>query len=141
VEICVSRKSVSAAAAYAAVEAAVAHGGAIDKAVVAAVVDASGDLIALLRADGAFKASVGIAQDKAYTAAVFGAPTDALSKALSANPALHQGIALRPGVALFAGGAPILVDGQVIGGIGVSGGSEDDDGACAQAGLAVLGLV
>ena len=101
-QIAISRPSISAGAAYAAVEAAVAHGGAIGKAVVAAVVDASGDLVALLRADGAFKASIGIAQDKAYTAAVFGAATDALSEALSANAALHQGIALRPGVVLFA---------------------------------------
>jgi uncharacterized protein GlcG (DUF336 family) len=140
VEIAFSRMSITAAAAFVAVEAAVAHGGAIDKAVVAAVVDSSGDLIALLRADGAFKASVGIARDKAYTAAVFGAPTDALSDALSANPSLHQGIALRPGVALFAGGLPLVRNGVIIGGIGVSGGSEADDRACAQAGLAALGL-
>jgi uncharacterized protein GlcG (DUF336 family) len=140
VEIAISRKSIAAAAAYAAVEAATAQGGALDKAVVAAVVDASGDLVALLRADGAFKASVGIAQDKAYTAAIFGIATDVLSGALSANPTLHQGIALRPGVVLFAGGLPIVWNGEVIGGIGVSGGSEDDDRACAHAGLAALGL-
>ena len=123
-QIAITRPSISAGAAYAAVEAAVAYGGAIDKAVVAAVVDASGDLVALLRADGAFKPSIGIAQDKAYTAAVFGAPTEALSEALSANATLHQGIALRPGVVLFSGGLPIVADGAIIGGIGVSGGSE-----------------
>ena len=139
-EIALSRQSINAAAAHAAVAAAVAHGVAGDKAVVAAVVDSSGDLVALLRGDGAFKASIGIARDKAYTAAVFGVATDALSDALSANPTLHQGIALRPGVVLFAGGLPIVHDGQVIGAIGVSGGSEDDDRACARAGLAALGL-
>jgi uncharacterized protein GlcG (DUF336 family) len=138
-EITFSRKSIMAAAAYAAVEAAVAHAGAVNQAIVAAVVDTSGDLIALLRADGAFKASVSIAQDKAYTAAVFGVSTDALSEALSSNPSLHQGIALRPGVVLFSGGLPIVAEGQVIGGIGVSGGSEADDRACAEAGLAALG--
>jgi len=139
-QIALSRSTIRAEAAHAAVEAAVAHGGAIDKAVVAAVVDASGDLVALLRADGAFKPSVGIAQDKAYTAAVFGSPTDALGEALSANAILQQGIARRPGVVLFAGGLPIFADGKIIGGIGVSGGSEDDDRACAGAGLAALGL-
>jgi uncharacterized protein GlcG (DUF336 family) len=138
--IALSRSTISAHAAYAAVEAAVAYGGAIDKAVVAAVVDASGDLVALLRADGAFKPSVGIAQNKAYTAAVFGVATDALSEALSVNPSLHQGISLRPGVALFSGGLPIVADGKIIGGIGVSGGSEEDDRACARAGLTALGL-
>jgi uncharacterized protein GlcG (DUF336 family) len=139
-QIAVTRSSICAHAAHAAVEAAVAYGGAIDKAVVAAVVDASGDLVALLRADGAFKPSIGIAQDKAYTAAVFGAPTEALSQALSANATLHQGIALRPGVVLFAGGLPIVMDGAIIGAIGVSGGSEDEDRDCARAGLTALGL-
>ncbi|WP_041368730.1 GlcG/HbpS family heme-binding protein [Methylocella silvestris] len=140
-KIAISRMSIAAAAAYVAVEAAVAHAGAVDQAIVAAVADASGDLVALLRADGAFKASVGIAQDKAYTAAVFGVSTDALSDDLGANPSLHLGIALRPGVVLFAGGLPIVIDGQVIGGIGVSGGSEAEDRACAEAGLAALGQV
>ncbi|MCI4680380.1 heme-binding protein [Rhodoblastus acidophilus] len=139
-ELTISRKSISAAAAYAAVGGAVANGRLLDKAAVAAVVDASGDLVALLRADGAFKASIGIAQDKAYTAAVFGLATDDLSNALIANPTLHQGIGQRPGVILFAGGLPIIVNGEVIGGIGVSGGTEEDDRACARAGLASLGL-
>lgn len=139
-KIAVSRETIAAPAALAAVQAAVAHAEAQGKAVVAAMVDAGGDLVALLRADGAFSASVGIARDKAYTAAVFGLATDALSDALSANPALHHGIALRPGVILFAGGLPVVSEGQVIGGIGVSGGSEDDDRACARAGLAALCL-
>jgi uncharacterized protein GlcG (DUF336 family) len=137
-QVSITRKTLSSAAALVAVEAAVAHGNLQGKAVVAAVVDASGDLLACLRADGAFSASVGIARDKAYTAAVFGASTDELSKALIANPVLHAGIAARPGVALFGGGLPIREGTQTIGAIGVSGGSEDDDRACAEAGLAAL---
>jgi uncharacterized protein GlcG (DUF336 family) len=136
--IAISRPTITAQAALKAVEAAVARGRSRGKAVVAAVVDASGDLMACWRADAAFSASVGIARDKAYTAAVFGAATDDLSRALSANPALHQGIALRPGVVLFGGGLPIVADGVVIGAVGVSGGSEDDDRACARAGLEAL---
>ncbi len=135
-----SQSQITAEAAHAAVAAAVAEGARLGKPVVAAMTDASGDLIALLRADGAFKASIGIAGDKAYTAAVFGVPTDALSQALQGNPALHQGIALRPHVVLFGGGFPAVAEGAVIGGIGVSGGSEDDDRQCARAGLAALGL-
>ena len=133
-----SRNTIVSEAALAAVEAAVAHGRASGKAVVAAVVDAGGDLMACLRADGAFSASVGIAQDKAYTAAVFGASTDDLSSALIANPVLHAGIAGRPRVLLFGGGLPIFEGAEVVGGIGVSGGSEDDDRACAKAGLEAL---
>ena len=61
-------------------------------------------------------ASVGIARDKAYTAATFGVATDDLGKALSSSEILRDGIALRPGVILFAGGLPIVVDGEVAGG-------------------------
>ncbi len=137
-QVAVSRKTISSAAAFKAVEAAVAEGRTRGVAVVAAVVDVSGDLMACLRADGAFSASVGIAKDKAYTAAVFGASTDDLSNALKANPELHHGIAIRPGVVLFGGGLPIVEEVAVIGAIGVSGGSEDDDRECARAGATAL---
>ena len=132
--ISITRRIVSSAAALRAVEAAVAKGRERGVAVVAAVVDIGGDLVACLRADSAFAASVTIAKDKAYTAAVFGASTDDLSNALKGNPVLHHGIAIRPGVVLFGGGLPIVEDGAVIGAVGVSGGSEDDDRACALAG-------
>jgi len=137
-DVAISRRTISSAAALAAAEAAVACGRGRGKSVVAAVVDAGGDLMACLRADGAFSASVGIARDKAYTAAVFGASTDDLSDALIGNPVLHHGIAMRPGVVLFGGGLPIVDDGVVIGAIGISGGSEDDDRDCAKAGAATL---
>jgi uncharacterized protein GlcG (DUF336 family) len=139
-QIVASIPSITSAAALAATQAAVAHGRSIGKSVVAAVVDVGGDLMACLRADGAYAASIGIARDKAYTAAVFGVATDELGRALSGNEILREGIALRPGVILFAGGLPIVVDGEVAGAVGVSGGSEDDDRACAKAGLAALGI-
>lgn len=139
-QITASIPSVTSAAALAAVQAAVAHGRSIGKVVVAAVVDVGGDLMACLRADGAYSASVGIARDKAYTAAVFRVATDELGRALGTNETLREGIALRPGVILFAGGLPIVVDGEVAGAIGVSGGSEEDDRACARAGLGALGI-
>jgi len=136
--VSVTRRIVSSAAALRGVEGAVAKGRERGVAVVAAVVDISGDLIACLRADGAFSASVTIARDKAYTAAVFGVSTDDLSNALKSNPVLHHGIAIRPGVVLFGGGVPIVEDGAVIGAIGASGGSEDDDRACAAAGATAV---
>ncbi|RBP17782.1 uncharacterized protein GlcG (DUF336 family) [Roseiarcus fermentans] len=134
--VSVTRRIISAEAAFRAVEAAVARGRERGVAVVAAAVDIGGDLVACLRADGAFAASISIARDKAYTAAVFGASTDGLSNALKDNPVLHHGIAIRPGVVLFGGGLPIVEDGAVIGAVGVSGGSEDDDRECARAGVA-----
>jgi uncharacterized protein GlcG (DUF336 family) len=108
--------------------------------VVATVVDIAGHLVACLRGDGAFIASVDISRDKAWTAAIFGASTDQLHDALSHRQVLLDGIAARPNVVLFGGGLPIKQDGAVIGGIGVSGGSEDDDRICAAAGLAAIGL-
>jgi uncharacterized protein GlcG (DUF336 family) len=138
--VAISRRIISSEAAFKAVEAAVAKGRERGVAIVAAVVDTGGDLMACLRADGAFSASVSIASDKAYTAAVFGASTDDLSNALKGNPVLHHGIAIRPRVVLFGGGLPIVENGAVIGAIGASGGSEDDDRACAAAGAtAALG--
>lgn len=131
---------ITSEAAFNAVQAAVAHGRTTGKAVVAAVTDPSGDLLALLRADGAFTASVGIAQDKAYTSAVFRLPTEAFGKTLDENPILRDGIGLRPRVVLFGGGVPILANGELIGAIGVSGGSEQDDRQCAAAGIAALNL-
>ena len=104
-QIVASIPSITSAAALAATQAAVAHGRSIGKSVVAAVVDVGGDLMACLRADGAYAASIGIARDKAYTAAVFGVATDELGRALSGNEILREGIALRPGVILFGRGA------------------------------------
>ena len=132
--------TITAAASLRAVEAAVAHAATRGVAVVAAVVDSGGQLMACLRADRAFAASVEIARDKAWTAAVFGISTDALGAAVAQPEALRDGIARRPGVILFGGGLPIIEAGLVIGGIGVSGGAEDDDRAGARAGLAALGL-
>jgi uncharacterized protein GlcG (DUF336 family) len=132
--------TITAEAALAAVQAALRAAHARGVPVVAAVVDAGGHLLACLRADGAFIASIGIARDKAWTAAVFGAATEKLAVALSHNPVLLDGIAGRENVVLFGGGVPILHNGTVIGGIGVSGGSEEDDCIAATAGLKAIGL-
>lgn len=131
--------SLTADAALTAASSALAHGRAEGKALVAAVVDGAGDVLALLRADGAFAASLGIATDKARTAQVFGVSTDDLCAGLT-NEVLRSGIALRPHVILFGGGFPLRKDGQLIGAIGVSGGSEEDDRAAAQAGIRALNL-
>jgi len=120
-QVAISRRSISLAAAFRAVEAAVARGRERGVSVAAAVVDVGGDLMACLRADGAFSASIAIARDKAYTAAAFGASTDDLSSGLKNNPVLRHGIAIRPGVVLFGGGLPIVDGGAVVGAIGVSG--------------------
>lgn len=106
-----------------------------------AVVDSSGNLAAFVRMPGAPLHSIEIAIDKAYTAVSFGLPTGGWTEALQAHSgAVRQGIVLRPRFVAFGGGLPIVEREQRIGGIGVSGGSEDQDGACAQAGLRALDL-
>jgi uncharacterized protein GlcG (DUF336 family) len=107
-----------------------------------AVVDAGGNLAAFLRMPGAFLHSIDIAIDKAYTAAGFGLPTGAWTEALATHSrAVQAGIPLRPRMVCFGGGLPLKFGGRVIGGIGVSGGSEQEDEACARAGLEAIGLV
>lgn len=106
-----------------------------------AVVDSGGHLAAFVRLPGAPLHSIEIAIDKAYTAASFGLATHCWHDVLREHSeAVRHGIVLRARFIAFGGGMPIVEDGQVIGGIGVSGGSEAQDEACARAGLDALGL-
>lgn len=129
-------------AVHAALGAALKQAQALDAVVNIAVVDNAGNLAGFIRQVGAFLHSIDIAIDKAYTAASFGLPTDQWHDALqSHSAAVREGIVRRARFVGFGGGVPIVVDGQRIGGIGVSGGSEEQDGAIAQAGLdAILAL-
>ncbi|AOI89486.1 GlcG/HbpS family heme-binding protein [Burkholderia pseudomultivorans] len=106
-----------------------------------AVVDAGGLLAAFVRMPGAPLHSIDIAIDKAYTAASFGLPTGAWHDALAAHSeAVRQGLVMRARFVAFGGGLPIVEGGVLIGGIGVSGGSEAQDERCARAGLDAVGL-
>ena len=84
--------------------------------------------------------SVDIAIDKAFTAASFGFPTAGWKDAVAADELLRIGLNQRPRLVMFGGGLPIREGGALIGGIGVSGGSAEQDEACARAGLAALNL-
>lgn len=130
----------SSSAALTAVSAAVSHAIDLDVQVNACVVDAGGNQIAFLRGDGAFLPSGEIARDKAKTSAGFKLPSGTLYDVLQDEPQVLQGILAQPHVAAFPGGLPIIVDGEVIGGIGVSGASAEQDDACARAGLEAIGL-
>jgi len=135
-----STQILTAAAAHAAVGAAIAKGVELGVAVNVSVVDAGGNQIAFLRGDGAFLPSGKIARDKAYTAAGFGVPTGALYQALSDDAPVLAGILAQPGVALFQGGLPIRSNDELVGGIGVSGASAEQDEICARAGLLAIGM-
>lgn len=121
------------------VEAALARARELGVAVNVAVVDRGGHLVAFRRMDGAPTLSVGIAQRKAASAVAFPIPTDRWYALLKDNPALFHGLPLISGVAIFGGGYPVVVEGEVAGGIGVSGASEEQDMEIARAGLAAIG--
>lgn len=102
----------------------------------AAVCDASGLPMAFLRMNGAPLHSITISEDKAYTAASFGLPTSQWAQILSNHSdGVRLGLPARPRFVQFGGGLPISINGTVIGGIGVSGGSEQQDEECARFGL------
>jgi len=103
-----------------------------------AVTDASGVLAGFLRMPGAFLHSIDIAIDKAYTAASFGFPTSQWMSILENDEALRQGIVQRPRLVIFGGGVPLKLDGECVGGVGVSGGSAEEDERCARAGISKL---
>ncbi|NIY80589.1 heme-binding protein [Celeribacter sp. HF31] len=133
-------RRLTAMAAFVAVRSAVIRAEELGVTVNASVVDAGGREIAFLRGDGAFLPSGQIARDKAYTALGFGLPTGDFYKALSGAPAVLAGITGQPNIAAFPGGLPIRVGNEVIGGIGVSGASAEQDDICARAGLTAIGL-
>ncbi len=137
----IETRTLGAEAAATATRAAVAHAEALGIRINVAVTDAAGVLAGFLRMPGAFLHSIDIAIDKAYTAASFGFPTSQWPEILAGDEALRLGLPLRPRLVIFGGGLPIQENGQRIGGIGVSGGSAEQDEDCARAGLAALNLI
>ncbi|MCI7472383.1 MAG: cob(I)yrinic acid a,c-diamide adenosyltransferase [Clostridiales bacterium] len=96
--------------------------------VVFAAVDQGGNLMLLQRMDGALLASVEIASGKAYTASALKMATHELGQAAGPDGPLYSIEAVLPGkIVLFGGGFPYVVDGEVVGGIGVSGGTVEQD--------------
>ncbi|MBI2816271.1 MAG: heme-binding protein [Acidobacteria bacterium] len=110
----------------------------LKKAMVIAICDEAGNLKAFSRMDGAPLLSVQIAQDKAYTAISFGIATHQWFEFIKNDPPLLHGIVHTARLVVFGGGYPIEVNGQVVGGIGVSGGHYSEDMQCAEEALKAL---
>ena len=104
-----------------------------------AVMDAGGNLKAFTRMDDAFIGSIDIAQKKAKTARYFNMSTRDLGKASQPGGELYGIEVTNNGLAIFAGGV-LLVNkaGVIVGSVGVSGGSVDEDESVAKAGAAAL---
>lgn len=106
-----------------------------------AVVDSGGVLKAFHRMDDAWVGSVDIAIKKAKTAVFFGMPTGQIGKLSQPGGPLYGIEHSNDGLVTFPGGLPIVdKDGVMIGAVGVSGSSVDNDHAVASAGVATLGV-
>jgi uncharacterized protein GlcG (DUF336 family) len=102
-----------------------------------AVCDESGQLIAFERMDGGKITSTIIAQDKAYTAAGAKRTTESYGAASQpGSPAYGINSAIGGRLLVVGGGLPVVVDGEVVGGIGLSSGTPAQDIECAEAGIA-----
>ena len=98
------------------------------------VVDSGGQLITMARMDGAFALSIDTALRKAQTAACYGAPTGHIAEGVD----IKLAIATEGKRINLPGGLPIIVDGLLIGGIGVGSGSGAQDLEVAKVGIAAL---
>ena len=133
-------QDISLAQAQAIVEAAIAASNDKGLAMDIAVVDAGANLKAFARMDGAWLGSIDIAIKKARMARFFNFPTGAIGELSQPGGPLYQIEVSNGGLITFPGGVPLMAaDGTVIGAVGVSGSTVEDDHAVATAGAAALG--
>ena len=102
-----------------------------------AIVDPSGDLVYFEKMDDTQVGSTQIAIDKARSAARFKRPTKTFQDGLAAGGAGLRLLALN-GAVPVEGGVPLVQNGKIVGAIGCSGGTSDQDGVCAAAGANAL---
>src|SRR5215207_8041384 len=128
-----TRKLIDNAGADAVVAAALAHANERGHRVVVAVVDPAGELIELRRTEGAQVASSRVAVDKARTAAIFVRPSREMEEQVTDG---RLGALALHGASCLTGGIPLEVDGEVVGAVGTSGETPDEDESCSIAGAA-----
>ena len=104
-----------------------------------AVADAGGNLVAHVRMDGAWIGSIDISIKKAFTSRAFDIATKDLAQHSQSGGQFFGIHASNDGrIMIFAGGVPLKRDGRVVGAIGVSGGSGEQDHAVAEAGASAF---
>ena len=116
-----SRPTLSGSGARRMVDAAIAEAESMSVPVTIVVVDESGVTKEIVRMDGAPLVSVQTAINKAYSAAAIGMPPDDFYAAIESDSAAVTEFGTRPGLALIAGGLPVIADGKAAGAIGVAG--------------------
>lgn len=104
------------------------------------ICDKSGLELAFLRMNDSYIHSIDISKDKAYTSASFGFPSGAWTGIFKEETHLEQGFSNRERLVPFGGGLPLFHNKELVGAIGVSGGSEEEDIICAQAGIDAIDI-
>ena len=105
--------------------------------VVITVLDSSGQLVTMSRLDNTQFGSVEVAREKAYSAVAFRRPTKVFQDAIGKGGENLRLLGLS-GASMLEGGIPIVVDGKIVGGVGVSGVTSAQDAQIAQAGIDAL---
>ena len=136
--VTITRQSLTLDAANSIINAAITQANSMGVQEVIVIDDRDGFLIAMARMDNARLTSINIAMDKAYTAAVRQAATADLIASFRDNPTGMASFLAQPHMTLFGGGIPITVNGAIVGGVGASGGTADQDIDIAQVGLAAI---
>lgn len=104
-----------------------------------AVVDQGGNLVAYVRMDGAWIGSVDISINKAFTSRAFDIQTKDLGENAQPGEQFYGIHASNGGrIMIFSGGIPLVDNGQIVGAVGISGGTGDQDQAVAEAAAAAL---
>lgn len=102
------------------------------------IIDSGGHMVMMQKFDNTQLASISASESKAQTSLAFKLPSKALEDAISAGGAGTRLLALK-NIAPFDGGLPIVIDGKIVGAIGVSGGLSSQDAQVARAGLTAVG--
>jgi uncharacterized protein GlcG (DUF336 family) len=111
-----------------------------DLALAAAVVDSAGRVLASQRMDGAALGAMPLAVGKAFTAASWATPTGEFGTSTQPGGEDWGWNTTDERIVVYAGGIPLLVDGELVGGLGASGGTAGEDEECVAAAASALGF-
>ena len=109
-----------------------------DLALAVAVVDDGGHVVASERMDGAALGAMQLAVGKAFTSVLWGTPTGEFTQSTQPGGDDWGWNTTDPRIVVYAGGLPLFVRGELVGGVGASGGAATDDAACVQAAVRSL---
>jgi uncharacterized protein GlcG (DUF336 family) len=136
----ISRRHLSLELALALLARVRAEAGARDLSLAAAVVDSAGHVLASQRMDGAALGAMRLAVGKAFTAASWATPTGAFGGSTQPGGDDWGWNTTDERIVVYAGGIPLLVEGELVGGLGASGGTAGEDEECVAAAAGALGF-